>query len=142
MEPTEDKVATVLVVEDNEGDRFLANHYLTSSGRFEHILHAEDGRVALDLFEQWADPNRENPDHFPPDVVLLDINMPRVDGFEFLKQVQAMGLPPVRVVVLSSSEFNEDIQQARSFPMVKDYLVKPLSGKTVTKMADEVLGSR
>ena len=65
-----------------------------------------------------------------PDVIFLDINMPVMDGWEFLEEFKGMGVEvkkKVRVFMLSSSIWQEDIDRANSYTEVSDYLLKPLS---------------
>jgi len=72
-----------------------------------------------------------------PDVVLLDINMPVMDGWEFLDQYQK--LPPTpggktRMYVVSSSISAEDKEKALSYPAVADFLSKPLNTTTLASL--------
>ncbi|MFK7984874.1 MAG: response regulator [Sandaracinaceae bacterium] len=131
---TEPRLRSVLVVDDDEDDRFIASRALRKSGCVDYSFAACDGQEALQLFADRAHARALHADAFPPTLTILDINMPRMNGIEFLEALDAMKLPIDAqtdvVVVLSSSDAPEDRATAAEFDLVKGYLVKPL---TVTK---------
>lgn len=115
----------VLLVEDNPNDRELTMMAL-GRGSFPHrIQPARDGVEALDVLlcrGAWAD--RDPKDH--PDVVLLDVNMPRVDGLEVLRTIKSdQLLREVPVVMLTSSAEHRDLATSYSFG-ANSYVVKPM----------------
>lgn len=65
-----------------------------------------------------------------PGLILLDIQMPRLDGFGFLDRLRALDLPPDKplpnVLLLSSSLHPRDLTRARSYPLVNGFIRKPL----------------
>ena len=67
------RIRSILIVDDSEADVFLATHYLQESQRYDHIWSRADGRAALDVFME-----QQHSDEYPPEVILLDINMPRM----------------------------------------------------------------
>ncbi len=67
-----------------------------------------------------------------PDLIFLDINMPVMNGFEFLAEVQKEKLcPNAKIVMLSSSINPSDKQKSESFPQVIDYIIKPLTTEKI-----------
>ena len=74
-----------------------------------------------------------------PDLIILDINMPKMDGWEFLDQVKILlnekYVPPV--YLLSSFETSEHIRKAKSHPLVKGYFVKPISKENLTTIISD-----
>jgi CheY-like chemotaxis protein len=83
------------------------------------------------------------PNQFPPSLILLDINMPAMNGFEFLEAYQSLLTtqkiyPSPTVIMFTSSEEENDKEKAMRFPFVKDYLVKPLSPEKVNKLVQEI----
>ncbi len=103
----------ILVVEDNYEHLRLTKYILKSESVPGEVHVVRDGQEALDYLYQrnsFADKER-----FPrPDLIMLDLNMPRVDGKEVLKTIKKdSGLMDIPVIVVSSSDREEDIQYAR-----------------------------
>ena len=104
--------ATILVIEDDPNDLFFikrAFSTLTTSCRMQAV---GDGAEAIDYLrgvDDYADRSR-----FPmPALILMDLKMPRVDGFEFLAWLRReAGLRMIPVVVFSSSNLEEDVRRA------------------------------
>jgi CheY-like chemotaxis protein len=105
-----DKTFFVLLADDSSGDRLLFKSSMQHTTRLRLVAEAGDGREALDYLEgrgQFADR-----DKFPlPDLLLLDLKMPRVDGFEVLARLQAGSFNHL-TVVLTDSMRSEDIKRA------------------------------
>jgi CheY-like chemotaxis protein len=102
----------VLLVEDNAGDILMIKQALAGE-RYPVSIHvAVDGKQALDMLSHR---------HFDPDLVILDLNLPKLDGLSLLERTH----PNVPVVVFSSSSSANDIQ--KSFELgVRDFIQKPL----------------
>jgi len=112
----------ILLAEDNPGDVTLTKKAL-EEGKLANNLHVTtDGVDALEFLRQEG----EYEDAPRPDLVLLDLNMPRKDGEDVLKEMQADdSLNRIPVVVLTSSESEEDI--AKSYELnANAYLTKPV----------------
>ncbi|MCU0437419.1 MAG: response regulator [Raineya sp.] len=67
-----------------------------------------------------------------PNLIILDINMPEIDGWEFLNRYQKIE-NPASVVMLSSSKDESDIKKSRTYDIVKGYIEKPLNIDKITK---------
>ena len=119
---------TILIVDDSEPDRYLIKRSLRSSERITRVIEADDGRTALDLLSPSEDGSAPDFAGFPPALILLDINMPRVGGLEFLELFQELrkeqDLSSVVVMMYSSSEHEDDKKTAFSYDFVKDYVTK------------------
>ncbi|WP_135534257.1 response regulator [Halostella pelagica] len=114
--------ADILLVEDNPGDVRLTKEAF-EDGRIANTLHVvNDGVEALDFLYRRGD----HADAPCPDIVLLDLNLPRKDGDEVLEEINSdPELSRVPVVVLTSSEAQEDI--VRSYELdANAYLTKPV----------------
>ncbi|PZD74367.1 Response regulator rcp1 [Acaryochloris thomasi RCC1774] len=107
----------ILLVEDNPGDAFLVSHALEQ--RPATVLHqVSHGREALDFLKQAAQ---------LPDLMLLDLNLPQIDGYEVLRQVKAdPDLMHIPVIVLSTSGAEQDILRCYRL-QANCYLTKPLN---------------
>jgi two-component system response regulator len=110
---------TVLLVEDDAAHAEIARRNLSAFGdRLRALVHAADGQAALDLLF-GAEP-------LQPDLILLDLRLPRVDGFEVLRRVKAAeALRHVPVVVLTTSNAEADVRMAYARG-ASSYLVKPV----------------
>jgi CheY-like chemotaxis protein len=103
------KAIEILMVEDNPGDVRLTREAL-KGGKVANRLHVvEDGIAALDFLNQRA-PYEGAP---RPDLILLDLNLPKMDGREVLSVIKAdASLKTIPVVVLTTSRAEEDIVRA------------------------------
>lgn len=103
----------ILVVEDDPAMREIVSNKLQSSGF--NVLQAQDGREALDVFNSQK-----------PDLILLDLMLPEVDGFTVLETIRKSQDPAVSstpVIVLSNLWSDKDILRAKDL-LVQEYLVK------------------
>lgn len=96
----------VLLVEDNPGDAVLTREALKDGKLKVNLHHVLDGQEAIDFLEKIA-PHEYAP---TPDIILLDLNMPRIDGRDFLKLVKVdQRFSRIPVVVLTTSKAHDDI---------------------------------
>ncbi|HJT24366.1 MAG TPA: response regulator [bacterium] len=112
----------VLLVEDDPGDARLTSEALKKTGYRNQVTLAVDGEKALDcLFQRGAYSNTPL-----PDLVLLDLNLPRVNGHDVLREIKDDArLKRIPVVILSSSNAEEDIQRAYN-AHANCYVTKPI----------------
>ncbi len=99
----------ILLVEDNEGDIVLTTEALEEGGGIEAISVVKNGRDALDFVMQKNDYEQV----LPPDLVLLDINLPLKSGFEVLGAIKAHeATKHIPVIMFSTSASQNDIKRA------------------------------
>jgi CheY-like chemotaxis protein len=101
------------MIEDNRGDVLLVREALKHNGIPFDLVHVSDGQTALALLE-----SREGHERPPrPDLILLDLNIPKHDGWEVLQRIrQNPDLVSTPVVILSSSGNPEDLAKASRSP--------------------------
>lgn len=119
---------TFLLVDDSETEQFLYRHIIESYSEQITLLSAHDGEEALDVLDKKG-----------PSIhcILLDINMPRMNGFEFLEAYTEKHKDSQAVIVmLSSSNYTTDKEKALSFSCVSDYITKPLTPSMLDKILD------
>jgi DNA-binding response OmpR family regulator len=108
---------TILLVEDDQDVANLARHWLEREGYA--VVHAPDGAAALAVLGQGAG--------LLPQLVLLDVMLPKMDGFELLKRIRAdehtRALP---VIMVTSFTRDKDVERGRRLG-ANDYIVKPLA---------------
>jgi CheY-like chemotaxis protein len=125
MIPLNGRPAIILLAEDDPGDQELTRRALEEGAMCNELHIVTDGEAALDyLFRRGK---YQNPATSPrPDLLLLDLNMPKVDGRQVLKRVRAdTDLRRLAVVVLTTSQHEEDI--IRTYDLgANSYITKPL----------------
>ncbi|PIQ21397.1 MAG: response regulator [Cytophagales bacterium CG18_big_fil_WC_8_21_14_2_50_42_9] len=117
------EINTVLVIEDEEVGRYLANSLLKKMGIGKQIVEANNGQEALNLLRKLCS------DENCPELILLDIKMPVMDGFEFLTELDKstdIDISGSKVIILSSSASPKDLEKARNFAYTT-YMHKPLT---------------
>lgn len=127
----------ILLVEDNVSHAELVMRSLGEHRLAKKIHHVTDGEAALDyLFRRG--PFRD-PDRFPrPQLVLLDLRLPKIDGLEVLKKIRESDeLRRIPVVILSTSYAEPDVGKAYDYH-VNSYLVKPLDFEQFTRLMSDL----
>ena len=113
----------ILLVEDELGDANLVQTALKANKVYCNLYHVLDGIEALGFLRREGKQNRNAPH---PDLILLDLNMPRMNGREFLAAVKAdPAHAAIPVVVLTTSEVERDV--ASSYKLgASGYITKPV----------------
>lgn len=126
----------VLIVDDSEPDGVYAQIMLRRSGLFGPVAFESNPEVALEAL-RCGHVGVSN----LPEILLVDINMPRIDGFEFVERLidkvggcQGDCLPDI--YFLTSSNADRDRMRAANYPSVRGYLTKPLSSSVVAELAE------
>jgi CheY-like chemotaxis protein len=132
MNRTARELKNVMVVDDDDDYNFIT----------EEIFQDIDLKTQL-TFKIWArdalDYLKENEDRFP-DLILLDINMPIMNGWEFLEEYENRNYHinyPTVIVMISTSVFREDKVKANSFTRVVEFVEKPISGENILRIRDK-----
>ena len=118
---------SVMLVDDNEIDNIINEKIIEANSFAENILVFQTGQEALEYLQQ----NQDNENQLP-EIVFLDINMPIMDGFQFLEDFEQFSekvLDKCKIIMLSSSISPKDIDRAASSRYVKKYLNKPLNAR-------------
>ena len=112
----------ILMVEDNPGDVELAREALTEASARKNLTVAEDGEQGLSLLRREG--RYENAQR--PDLILLDLNLPTINGREVLAEIKSdPELRRIPVVILTSSEDENDVQETYNLH-ANAYVVKPV----------------
>ncbi|MBC7426684.1 MAG: response regulator [Bacteroidia bacterium] len=114
------KLKCVMLIDDNEADNRYHELILQENNATEKIRVAENGHEALELLNECE----------APELILLDINMPRMNGWEFMETYRNQGHPSrskTIVILLSTSSNPEDSKKASEIEGVSEFHVKPLT---------------
>jgi CheY-like chemotaxis protein len=124
------KPIEILLVEDNPGDARLTREALMQSKVRNNLHHVRDGEEAMAFLRHEA-PFTASP---APDMILLDLNLPRRDGREVLEEIkQDHALMHIPVVILTSSQAEEDI--LRTYRLHANcFITKPVDLEQLTKV--------
>ena len=130
--PAMKTLKTILQVEDDLNDVILLSHALRKTGIECHLGVATDGKQAVNYLQgNGAYEDREK--HPMPDLILLDLKMPRMMGLEVLQWIREEFGSRVAVIVLTSSPLESDIEKAYALG-ANAFLIKPGDNKTLQVM--------
>jgi len=124
---------SVLLVDDDEINNFISIKLIKKALLNTEIMACLNGKFAID---QLVEIQRKDPEKLP-DYILLDINMPIMNGWEFLDEYKRLNIDPLgksKIYIISSSVFSNDINKARSYPLVKDFISKPLNVDKIVEL--------
>ena len=132
------KQLKIFIIDDDSIISFLAKKTIDASNVSSKIKDFKEGSDALAFLKEFSDVAEEL-----PDIILLDISMPVMDGWHFLEEY-ALLMPKMskknNLYMFSSSISQIDIERAKNNPLVKDYIFKPLQKQRFLEMLEE-LGS-
>jgi len=120
------KLKCILLIDDDDDDNFFHKMVIDEMNITEHVQVAYNGLEALDFLKDESKPR--------PDLVFLDINMPKMNGWEFLeanKKLTEGQKAKFMVVMLTTSSNPEDKKRAQQYAEVGDFNPKPLTKETL-----------
>ncbi|RDC62567.1 response regulator [Adhaeribacter pallidiroseus] len=121
------QINCVLLIDDNETTSFINRLLIERLKISEHLLMAQDGRSALNLLQE-----RLASGAVLPDLILLDIKMPGMDGFEFFSAFKEKPeYASCLTVMLTTSQNARDLEQAKALG-IPYFLTKPLTPQKIT----------
>lgn len=129
----ESKPVSILLVDDDEINNFISIKLIKKALDNTAISACLNGKFAID---ELAQIQKQDPSLLP-DFILLDINMPIMNGWEFLDEYKRLNIDPLgksKIYIISSSVFSNDINKARSYPLVQNFISKPLSVDKIKEM--------
>lgn len=117
------KFNTIWLIDDDEIFRFSAEQLMEMGDFTQHVVSFENGEEALQAIDKLM-----RQEMATPDLIFLDVNMPVLDGWQFLDELSKYDLPTdFKIYMLSSSADMADMSQVAKYPVVQKYLLKPIS---------------
>jgi len=132
------KLNCILVIDDDEPTNFFTQMILEESGCAQYIKVMQSGKEALDYLAKSEEPGCDVSQYPGPDLIFLDINMPAMDGWEFLGEYKKLIIESrIIIVMLTTSLFPEDKLRAEGMPEISGFEHKPLTAEKVTAVLEK-----
>lgn len=113
----------LLVIDDDDINLFIIKKIVEKTGFDVEMQSKHNGQLAIEYLKSLAD-NKEQLPH----LILIDINMPVLNGWEFLEVLETLDIKtPIDMYMLSSSVYENDIEKAKGYAKIKGFISKPLS---------------
>jgi len=117
-------IHTACIIDDDDAYVYLAKRIITMKKLCQNLLIYENGLTAMHELSHLLESEKDF-----PELILLDINMPEMDGWQFLEEfikIKPKIPKPVTIYMVSSSVDQRDIEQAKRYTEVTNYIVKPI----------------
>ncbi|MFA4871208.1 MAG: response regulator [Pedobacter sp.] len=128
-----DNIINLLVIDDDDINIFIINKIVEKTGYNVKMVSKANGLLAIDHLKNTIDQKDF------PDLILIDINMPILNGWEFLDAYEELHISKnIDMYMLSSSVYENDIEKAKTYSKVKGFISKPLSIERLIELFNEL----
>lgn len=129
------KLNSILLVDDDNDCNFFHQRLIKKMEYAETVYVANNGKEAIDFLQSTI-----NGEHPHPDIIFLDINMPVMNGWEFIKEYQKLNenqKAKVMLIMLTTSLNPDDEEQAKNYQDIKGYKNKYLNKESMEEIIEE-----
>ena len=127
----------VMLIDDNEIDNLINQKMIEAASITQHIYTHTGARSAIEFLRNVEKLEASIADQILPNVIFLDIDMPLMDGFQFLDEFERLHETTknkCKIVMLTSSINPQDVNKSKEYAYVKKYINKPLSQENLEKL--------
>ena len=131
------KLNCILLIDDDEPTNYFSSLLIEEAGCTEHIQVAQSGQTALNYLSNAKQSGSENKGLPLPDLIFLDINMPAMDGWEFLDKYKALEKEQqakIVIIMLTTSLNPADKLKAENMPEISGFENKPLTPEIIDRV--------
>ncbi|WP_423998453.1 response regulator [Maribacter sp. IgM3_T14_3] len=121
----------VWIIDDDDISKYVMKRYLNQLS-VKNIIGFPDSLQPLKLIQDNYNSNEEL-----PDIIFLDLHMPVLNGFQFIKEFQDVAMKidkKIKIIMLTSSINAEDVDHAKTFPEISDYFIKPIKHRDLSRI--------
>jgi CheY-like chemotaxis protein len=129
------KINLACLIEDDPIHVFLTQKYIDMTGRIENLMICNNGKEAFDKLSAIIIAGK-----VLPELILLDLNMPIWNGWQFLDEFTKIPIEQQIVIyILTSSNNPEDLKKAEEYNLHTNYLIKPITLENLKKALDRAI---
>ena len=130
------KKIDLAIIDDDEMYVLALKKLLESVHLTDRTVYFENGKVALNYFDQWI-----HQSSLLPELILLDLNMPVTNGWQFIKEFKKLKLridKKITIYMISSTINEDEIQKAKEIEEITDFVCKPVTMNTLSKILTQM----
>jgi CheY-like chemotaxis protein len=127
MKNMKNNLKCILLIDDDHNDNFFHERVIKKNNSATIVIEKNTGLEALDYLK-----SKKEPVDMLPDLIFLDINMPGMNGWDFLKEYELLdkeSQSKVVIIMLTSSDNEDDVARSKAWNFISDYITKPLTEK-------------
>ena len=122
----------IMLIDDNTDDNFFHEREIKKANHDNIVITKSSGKAALEYLNSRKEPHS--------DLIFLDINMPGMNGWEFLEEYSKLATElqsQAIIIMLTTSDNADDLEKAKTWSVISDYITKPLTKEMIKDITDK-----